>query len=712
MLEKDWFAHIAEDGRKQNVQEHLIGVAELASEFAAKFASAEHGYAVGIIHDIGKGTEGFQQRLSGGPIVDHSTAGAMILAKNNSLLSAACVAGHHGGLLDIGNPKTDTKDDETFCGRIKRAINGSIEVPQMETPSFKIPPEPTFNRNMFAYTMWGRMLYSCLVDADFLDTERFMLGKDIRPKYDSIEFLLKKLNEYIKPWENPKTDINKLRCQVLKQCIDAAESENHLFTLTVPTGGGKTTSSLAFALNHAAKHKKDRIIYIVPYTSIIDQNADVFKKILGEKNVLEHHSGVDFGVDNDGLVQNNRKLLATENWDAPVIVTTAVQFFESCLSNKPSKCRKLHNIANSVIIFDEAQMIPSEHLKPCCAIIATLANYMNVTAMLCTATQPSINDLLKDYAPDYTPEEVCRDISELFRRLKRNSIVDIGKQTTKSLADQLKQHKQVLCIVNTRKLANELYAEVKADTYHLSTLMTPQHRKAVIAEIKRRLSSGQPCRVISTSLIEAGVDIDFPIVYRERAGLDSIQQAAGRCNREGERDPSLSLVYVFTSDTKIPPLFAINVGATNEALAVGMLPDDLGAIERYFKAFRSLAGDAIDKYKVVETMTVGIAGSRFPYKTVAETFKLINNNMHTVYIRTKDSAECIDRIISHVATREDYRRAGNYSVNIYQQHYEALIASGEVIKIDEYSGYLQNDTAYSSHTGLSLKADSGRAEFI
>lgn len=405
----DYYAHISDDGRRQMIAEHLSGTTALCRSFAGEFGAEAEGELMGLAHDIGKCTDGFQKRLlEGGPIVDHATAGAVACARLLRTCAAACVAGHHSGLPDFGNPRTDQAGDATLYGRLKKGLEeryldrcgeSGVALPQ-------IPPE-TPERDLWKLSFRTRMLYSCLVDADFLDTERFMNGERGRGGYDDLSTLLKRLEAYIALWQNPKTELNHLRCKMLNTCIEAGCKPKGIYTLTVPTGGGKTVTSLAFALHHAVTHGMKRVIYIIPYTSIIEQNAEVFRNILGSGNVLEHHSGMEFDLSDGASPEEIRRALASENWDMPVVVTTAARFFDSLYANRSSKCRKLHNLANSVIIFDEAQMLPLCHLRPCVAAMASLAEYVGSTLVLCTATQPSLSDLLRTYAPGHTVMESC-----------------------------------------------------------------------------------------------------------------------------------------------------------------------------------------------------------------------------------------------------------------------------------------------------------------
>ena len=709
---RHYYAHKAHDGRLQTIEDHLTGTAERARRFADAFQAGDFGYMVGMAHDIGKCTDGFQNRLNGGPIVDHSTAGALECAKSNKSICALCGAGHHSGLPDFGNSKVDPPGAPTLIGRLKKAIIEQNDKPLTNWAGHlpDTPDEPLFAGESFARSLWGRMLFSSLVDADFLDTEAFMENRDCNSSYDSIPTLCDKLCAYTEKWKNPTNELNRLRCEIMRDCIGAAKEQRGLFSLTVPTGGGKTVSSLAFALNHAKYHGLDRVIYVIPYTSIIEQNAAVFREILGAENVLEHHSEAEPIMDDD--MQEQASALATENWDAPVIVTTSVQFFESLYANKPSKCRKLHNIANSVVIFDEAQMIPTCHLLPCVAAIGTLVKHFGVSAVLCTATQPFVSDILGRYAAGCPAREINRDVNRAFSLLKRVTYEKIGKQSSKELADHLSRQEQVLCVVNSRKAAKEVFALLPCEgSFHLSTLMTPKHRKETLATIRKCLKDGQPCRVVSTSLMEAGVDIDFPVVYREMSGLDSIVQAAGRCNREGKRSANESVVYIFELDNRIPPLLQINIGAAKEALTKCADPGDVQTIDAYFHSYRDLMR-SIDKTNAVLYLSEGLSGCVLPYKTVAESFHLIDQVTKTVYIPDKENRSLIDALREGRANREVFRELGKYSVNIYEKHYQTLYDAGDIEETPCGSAILINEKLYNGKTGLSLEADAGKAEFI
>lgn len=708
-----FYAHIRADGKKQTVEEHLRGTAELCSCFTSRFAEAERGMLLGYAHDIGKTSFEFQKRLENGPKVDHATAGAVECARIGEMFAACCVAGHHGGLPDFGNTRTDPAGTPTLAGRLKKGQQKKI--PQYHW-SGTLPPagaDPKF-QDTYTRSLWIRMLYSCLVDADYLDTEAFMSPDPVqRGNYDALPVLLERLNAYIQPWFPAKNELNKHRCEILEQCLNAASQPQGAYSLTVPTGGGKTVASLAFALKHALEHGMDRVIYVIPYTSIIEQNAEVFRKILGDRNVVEHHSGVDLDGDGETSRENLRKRLAAENWDAPVIVTTAVQFFESLYGNRPSQCRKLHNISNSVVVFDEAQMLPACHLNPCVGAIANLTRYFHTTTVLCTATQPVLEDIVTSFCPGLEVREICPGVAPLYDKFRRVTYRNGGKLTEEQLCQELAAQEQVLCIVNTRKSAQQIFGRLsEAGSFHLSTLMYPAHRKKILAEVRDRLAGGQSCRLVSTSLIEAGVDVDFPAVYREMAGLDSIAQAAGRCNREGKRPAESSVVTYFEGENPPPVLQRINIGAAREALSGGRSPGDPETIRRYFMAWRSLRGNQLDKSKAVEYLRNGIRGCMLPFETVAKNFHFIDQATCTVYIPLGEGEQLCRKLREGTAGKEDYRRAGQYGVSVYEQHYRSLLNAGDIQPVGNNSAVLINLELYDRRTGLSLQADSGKAEFV
>jgi CRISPR-associated endonuclease/helicase Cas3 len=707
-----YLAHIAKDGRKQTVLEHLQGTAALAKEFALPFGGGEQAELAGLAHDLGKYTTGFQRRLEGGPKVDHATAGAFLCCQTQQPFAAFAAMGHHGGLPD-GGGKGDGPESGTFLGRINKAAQGRLESCEAWRAELSLPSpmRPAHCDTPLEGMFFTRMLYSCLVDADYLDTEAFMEGRGRERGECSMEQLWEKLRQYTSGWFPPKGELNRRRCAILDQCMrEGEERAPGLFTLTVPTGGGKTVASLAFAIAHAKRHGLRRVIYVIPYTSIIEQTAQTFRDILGAENVLEHHSNVLYDLEGEASSKNIRLAKATENWDAPVVVTTAVQFFESLYASRPSQCRKLHNIAGSVVIFDEAQMLPIPYLRPCVHAISQLVGRYHVSAVLCTATQPALGPIFQEFLPDILSTELClpelRE-GDVFRRV---TFRKAGPLSWGELAEALHGRNQALCVVNTRKSARVLYELLSREgCFHLSTLMTPAHRRAVLEEIRQRLKEGLPCRVVSTSLIEAGVDVDFPAVWREEAGLDSILQAAGRCNREGGRPVDESMVTIFRGEAKIPPLFATAVGAGRTVMERMEDPTAPEAIHDYFRELLDLKGKgAQDVHHILDTMRQDF----LPFRTVSEQFHLIESATRTVYIPLEEGRFLVERLQAGERSRNLFRALGQYGVSVYEGHFAALEQAGELEVLEDGSAILQNFALYSPETGLSLEADSGKGLFI
>ncbi len=708
---RQYLAHIAEDGREQTVLEHLQGTAGLAEEFAAPFGGEDQAKLVGLAHDLGKYTAGFRRRLTGGPKVDHATAGAYACFQKKQYPAAFAVMGHHGGLPD-GGGKGDSDERGTFQGRIRRARSGGVVPDPVWQQELVLPPAPCpgWANHPLDGMFFTRMLYSCLVDADFLDTEAFMEGHPRslgeRPGMDK---LWTRLQDHVSKWFPPKGELNGQRCAILKRCMTEGESRKAgLFTLTVPTGGGKTVASLAFALAHAQANGLRRVIYVIPYTSIIEQTAAVFRDILGEEAVLEHHSNVqyDTGEQEEITSENFRMLQATENWDAPVVVTTAVQFFESLFACKPSRCRKLHSIAGSVVVFDEAQMLPLPYLRPCVWAISQLVARYRVSAVLCTATQPALNPLFQEFLPGQVPVELCPEgvlESEVFRRV---TFRRAGKLTWDDLAEQLNSQTQVLCIVNARKSAQAVFSKLTGEgRFHLSTLMYPAHRQVQLEEIRRRLKDGLPCRVVSTSLIEAGVDVDFPAIYREEAGLDSILQAAGRCNREGKRSPAESVVTIFQGEDRPPKLFDTQIEVGRKVLERQEDPASRQAVHDYFHELLEVKGEAAQDQKgILETMHRDL----FPFRTVAEKFRLIEQDTRTVYIPAGEGAALIERLRSGERSRSLFRKLGRYGVSVYETHFQALDRAGVLEPLEDGSAVLVDSDLYDQWTGLPMEVEEGQ----
>lgn len=717
--EQVFLAHLSEDKQRgQSLLEHLRNTAEQAGDFAAAFSGRDWGYACGLLHDIGKYSKEFQERIRGSEKrVDHATAGAIEIAKIPAPPIAYCIAGHHAGLPD-GMSSADKETGNCLKERMKKkipdysAFHKEIKVPKLQPPAME-----SLEKGGFSMAFFIRMLYSCLTDADFLDTEAFMKGREREYKYDSIEELRNRLMNYVASWlEHEEADsLNARRTDILRTCIARGKENRGIYQLTVPTGGGKTVSSMAFALQHAVTHDLKRVIYVIPYTNIIDQNAKVFQDILGEQNVLENHSNVDYESDEE----LNSKQLASENWDAPVIITTTVQFFESLFASKSSKCRKLHNIANSILVFDEAQMLPNQYLLPCIYGISELVLNYGCTAVLCTATQPSLQEFfpLKIASKGLWKGEICPDVETQYEAFRRVRLVNEGEMTKQELADRLKKHKQTLCILNTRTQVQEIYKLLAEEegVYHLSTYMYPEHRKKKLQEIRERLKEKKPCHVIATSLVEAGVDLDFEAVYREMAGLDSMLQAAGRCNREGKRTAEESKTYLFqfvkeerkrVDRLRLPVSIAIQILEEYE---------DIGspeAIGEYFQRLHHAQGESLDSKGIVNELRQAKLVS-IPFQTIASEFRIIEETTKTILVTKNPEAKKLEGQLRYgERTRKLMREIGQYSVNVYEQTYAELQGAGLLDVIDEEIAVLIDDERYSDDMGLNVDVGRGVGIFF
>lgn len=710
-----YLAHLTEDGRTQTILEHLKGTASLCSAFAAAFDAEAQGQLAGMAHDIGKYSAAFQRRLHGGPKVDHASAGAFECLKAQQLAAAFAISGHHGGLPD-GGSRGDAAGAGTFWGRINRASQGNLEGYHAWQSEFSLPHAntPAFAGTRLEGMFFTRMLFSCLVDADYTDTGAFMDNSPYLPaSSSSMEELWRRLETYVSGWFPPKGALNMQRCAILEQCMSAgAQYGPGLFTLTVPTGGGKTVASLSFALAQAKARRMKRIVYVIPYTSIIEQTAQIFREILGDENVLEFHSGVQFDQQEDDASSPETAPLtrSVETWDVPVIVTTAVQFFESLYACRPSKCRKLHNLAQSVLIFDEAQMLPLPYLRPCVWAIAQLVRHYGASAVLCTATQPALAPIFQEFAPEIPIREICPMAEAHWESFRRVSFQQAGTLSWMDLAARLQQQEQVLCVVNTRRAAREVFHQLSGSgNFHLSTLMYPAHRRRILDEIRRRLRDGLPCRVVSTSLIEAGVDVDFPAVYRELSGLDSILQAAGRCNREGKRPPEDSIVTIFQGEDPPPRLFETSIGAGKIVLDHCQDVSSRAAIHTYFSTLLDLKGaEAQDAHHILPLME----SEFFPFRTVAERFHLIESPTTTVYLPLEEGAGLVELLRSGQYSRTLYRRLGQYGVSVYPQHLAALEQAGALEHLEDGSVVLRDIGLYTQTTGLTLEPSGGNALFI
>jgi CRISPR-associated helicase Cas3/CRISPR-associated endonuclease Cas3-HD len=673
----------------QPLAEHLSAVAVRTREAAAQFGAGEMAHAAGLLHDIGKATDAFQRRLHGvKAAVDHKTVGGRLAVqrygKQLGRLLAYAICGHHGGLPDGVADGSGAADDlmEMLERTDPELLCAAPETASDITPT-NITKSGDSAHQAFYLTMLIRMVFSALVDADYLDTERFMTPEiaAARPKPPPLSALYTLFAPKLEALLNfpQDTSVNVARRAVLNACLAAAEKPPGFFKLTVPTGGGKTLSSLAFALEHARRHGLRRIIYAIPFTSITEQNAGEFRKIFGDALVLEHHSNVKPKEDE---ADEQRSRLACENWDAPLVVTTNVQLFESLFASQTSRARKVHNIAGSVIILDEAQTLPDPLLKPTLAALKSLAADFGATVVFCTATQPALKP---EWLDDMPVHEIVPDVNALFTTLTRTEIHNAGELSDEALAEQLRAKHQALCIVNTRGHAKKLYQMLEGEgVYHLSAVLCPTHRTQVIDEIKARLQHSERCLVISTQLIEAGVDIDFPCVYRAAAGVDSIAQAAGRCNREGKLEDAdgnaiPGAVTVFTPEQKLPQGELARLaglgGEVMKAFANPLLPE---AIEKFFRLRYGLNVD-LDAKKILESIRDGKRDLAFPFREIARKYQLIDSKMISIVIPYDDTCREVLEDATKTAFRmEHLRRLQRYMVSIYRQEFQTLQARGAV----------------------------------
>lgn len=708
------------EGAVHDLRDHLDGAGARAADFAAVWGGEAAARLAGAWHDLGKYAAPFQRMIGAadaeahvrdsqpGSRVDHSAAGAQWAVerfKDFGRLLAYVIAGHHGGLPDWGPLQLRLGE----ARHLKCALDGAPPQDLLD-----LPPPRTGIPEGADRSLWVRMLASAVFDADFLDTEEFFDDGRTQARQDwpDLGTLLAPLEAFLAErfGTAPDTAVNRLRAEVLEACRTAAELRPGLFRFTVPTGGGKTLSALRFALGHAVRHQRRRVIYAAPFTSIIEQTAEVFRQALGNDAVLEHHSALGPLPEKESA----RSRLAAENWDAPVVVTTTVQLFESLFASRPSRLRKIHNLAGSVIILDEAQALPPAVLRPVTAVLHELARHYGATVVLCTATQPSLAEVFKEFAAP----EIAPDPYRLFDTLDRVHVhlpAAGGTRNWADIAEEMVAEPRALAIVNSRADCRTLQALLPAGAVHLSTYQCARHRAQLLAEIKQRLKKedGEPVRVVSTSLVEAGVDIDFPVVLRAMAGLDSLAQAAGRCNREGGPDKGRFVVFSPEGE-KLPSQLAQAVAATRSALRThAAAPFRPAAFDAYFRALYWAKGpDALDAYKMDQLLGLGALKPRrgalyaFDFRTAADKFHMIEDTQEAIVVPYGDGAALIDDLRRDGPSRGLLRKLQPFTVPVPAAGLKRLREAGALADLDGVT-VLADGNYYRDDIGLDWEGAGG-----
>jgi len=712
-----------------DLRDHLCEVGKLAAEFASRFG-ANWARLAGRWHDLGKFRPRFQSyiRLASGFEADahikgeagrapHSTAGALLALERFGVAGrvlAYLIAGHHAGLAD-------------WFGGLRERLDLPESHAELIESLAEHPPEQILDEGSFkadlqhipggknGFALWVRMLFSALVDADFLDTERYMDPEkfEVRNAWPALQDLAPKFDAHMTNLsaKADPTTVNTIRADILQQCRNAAELRPGLFSLTVPTGGGKTLSGMAFALEHARIHGKSRIIHVVPYTSIIEQTADILHSIFGD-SVIEHHSNAESSPEDETAASR----LACENWDAPIVVTTNVQFFESLFAARTSRCRKLHNIVDSVVVLDEAQLLPPEFLQPILDVLNLLTKHYGVSVVLSTATQPALAsqqyfDASKNRRGLDDVHEIIADPDALYDALERVTVQlpDNWHQGTtwSQLAEVLAEEDSVLTIVNTRKDARALWEAMPKGTLHLSALMCGAHRSQAIAEIKSRLESGVPTRVVSTQLVEAGVDLNFPVVYRALAGLDSMAQAAGRCNREGRLDGKGKVVVFVPPEPAPRGLLLQGENASRDVLRdAPTSPFTRANFAAYFE--RLYFGCQLDKADICGLLAVDGEELAVSFRSAAEKFRLIDDeDSLSIVVRyygqdgqNREIDGLLGKLKQEGPQRWLMRKLQRYTVSLHKNQALALLTRGDIEGILPGLYAQASSWLYDPETGL------------
>lgn len=658
----------------QSLKDHAEGVTRLLEQHVEHFGferAGQHARWVGLLHDLGKYRVRWQrERLgwdpqAGQPMragrasVPHADAGAGLYKIMHSKVAPLqdatnseipfVILSHHSGLKDQNNLHDRIRDVDGGTPALQEMWNAAQELGGV-TGLQLVPSSGLSGTSRALYT---RMLLSALVDADRLDTEGHgspqnaeLRARRAEAQGNMLE-LLGRVRAHIEGFKGGGA-LNAARRDLYEQALKGACERRGFQRLTLPTGAGKTLTSLAFALKHAHEHGLRRVIYAVPFTTVIDQTAEVFRGVLGEENVLEHHSALDLGTDDEGedSAQRDWLTLAAENWDAPVVVSTTVQLFESLFASRTSKLRKIHNVSGSVIVLDEAQSLPVARLHPILDALRELVEHYRVSVVFCTATQPAFDDFPGlAGVREIVENPVAVFAKDVFRRVRYDLRLE-GRTLWAQVADELREEQQAMCVVNTRKDALALFEALRdlPGTFHLSTNMCAAHRKEKLAEVRRRLQDGLPCRVVSTQLIEAGVDVSFPAVWRAVGPLEALVQAAGRCNRHGELGAEGGRVVVFVPEEhKLPPGdYEVRESVAREVLGEGGNLDDVEVFKAYFRrVYRQTNTDSPARWEEggqpYEKTFAQLAGE-MNFERIALEFRMIDQPTVSLLVRAHNPA--------------------------------------------------------------------------
>ena len=724
-MDHTFVAHFRPDGTVQSIKEHSEATAALAEELSIN-SFKDICYDIGIYHDIGKYQSDFQKRISGDRSisVEHSICGAKECIKINKdplgYLMAYAVAGHHGGIPD-GGSKVDNTDCPTLAGRLKRlcadysVFKDELHLRNIDLKAFiQLLAADSESKNdpviIEKYAFFTRYCFSCLVEADTVDTIRATGGSiPDKLKSDFIE-CLRKLDKRLCSF-TPVSGLQKARANLQKQAFANINKDAHIYLMNMPTGSGKTLASMKCALQRAIKGNKKHIIYIIPYNSIIDQTVSEFETLFGESaQILRHQSSFSFEEEESDENYISMLKFAGENWNADIIVTTAVQFFESVYSNKRQKLRKFHSIAESVLVFDEAHLMPEKYLQPCLRAVAFAAKYLAGEAILLTATMPDYRYLISNYAlKNLEILDLIQDRT-LFSVFEKCCFSDMGSISDERLIEKTDQYSASLIVVNSKKAARTIYNRLRGECYHLSTYMTGVDRTKTIEKIKARVKQlaedfpepenvpeERKIKVVSTSLIEAGVDLDFCAVFRELTGLDSIIQAGGRCNREGLRNNGDVMIFSRSEDTAP---HGIRESITADIIKKYNSIVSPAAVEEYYARLYDFEKNKITAHSIADDC-VGI--DSVPFRTYADNFRIIDSKAISVVVPQGDCEEL--RKAAEITHFVNSRKIQKYCCSVYENEFGTLLAQGVLNDYGSGIYFLTNPDYYDENTGIAVQGN-------